>query len=41
MAGLTDSMYVSLSELRELVRPGVLRFMAIHGVTNSRTRLRE
>ena len=28
--GITDSMYVSLSELRELVmdrRPGVLRFM--------------
>ena len=41
MAGLTDSMYVSLSELQELVRPGVLRFMAIHGITNSRTRLRD
>ena len=30
--GITDSMDVSLSELRELVRPGVLRFMGLQRV---------
>jgi len=34
---ITDSMYVSLSELRELVMDGEAWRAAIHGVTKSRT----
>ena len=37
--GITDSMNVSLSELRELVMDREARRAAIHGVTKSRTRL--
>ena len=37
--GLTDSMDVSLSELRELVMDREAWRVAIHGVTKSRTRL--
>ena len=37
--GITDSMDVSLSELRELVRDREAWRASIHGVTKSRTRL--
>ena len=37
--GITDSMHVSLSELRELVMEREAWRAAIHGVTKSRTRL--
>ena len=37
--GITDSMYVSLSELRELVMDREAWRGAIHGVTKSQTRL--
>ena len=38
--GITDSMHMSFSELRELVMDREACRAAIHGVTKSRTRLR-
>ena len=39
LVGITDSIDVSLSELRELVKDREAWRAAIHGVTKSRTRL--
>ena len=39
--GISDSMDVSLSELRELVMDREAWPAAIHGITKSRTRLRD
>ena len=39
--GITDSMYVSLSELREMAIDREAWSAAIHGVAKSRTRLRD
>ena len=39
MDGITDSMHMSLSELRELVMDRETWRAAVHGVTKSRTRL--
>ena len=39
--GITDSMYVSLGKLWEIVKDRKAWRTAVHGVTNSRTRLRD
>ena len=38
--GMTDSVDVSLSKLREMVKSGEAWRAAVHGVTKSQTRLR-
>ena len=37
--GITDSMYMSLSKLWEMVKDGDVWHAAVHGVTKSQTRL--
>ena len=37
--GITDSIYMSLSKLREIVKDREAWSAAVHGVTKSRTRL--
>ena len=41
MDGITDSMHMSLAELRELVMAREARRAAVHGVAKSRTQLRD
>ena len=41
LGGITDSMFLSLSELRELVMDREAWSAVIHGVAKSRTRLRD
>ena len=39
--GITDSMDVSVSEVQEMVKDGEAWRAAVHGVTKSKTRLRD
>ena len=41
MDGITDSMDVSVSEVQEMVKDGEAWRAAVHGVTKSKTRLRD
>ena len=41
MDGITDSMDISLSKLQEIVTDREVWHAAFHGVTKSRTRLRD
>ena len=41
MNGITDSMYMSLSKLQEMVKDREVWRAAVHGITKNQTQLRD